>query len=375
MNDGVSAYNYTNPRLIKKLEAGYDTVRDVLAGHHPHPVVDLYTSWMDIIPDDRTSKQHSMAFLEHNFNIMPKMPPGDLALIIPFHTRLQQEDGVVDPLAHVPAHILFRIIILRHYLCREPADDEEIFYLALKFTETDLAMISKSDRFYKAKHGHIQRFLTVPEQALAAAQGSSDTRLLPLNRSPPSTTHVKVAEATLLEYDEKADVIVRAMDANSDVDYVWTGSGRTIGAKPRLECPEKSKSNQSRPPNPNHRLTVGPAKAAVGNMADIVSTSAVGGKASTRSSRGKKEHLGAVTGEANTKALPAPSRKRRKANQGPVPATVVSLDASHGAEPIEAHLTQSGLSRAPELERSVQVPLRRSTRRTSSKRARLESQE
>ncbi len=76
----------------------------------------------------------------------------------------------------VVAEVLFKVVILRSYLGCTVENEVEIFYLALKW-ESGLKVDS---HYTEAKNGHILRNLTLPEQALAAGEGSSDTRHPPV---------------------------------------------------------------------------------------------------------------------------------------------------------------------------------------------------
>lgn len=78
---------------------------------------------------------------------------------------------------------LFKLVVLRVYLGRSWEDDFQIYYLAHSFSKKELASIAADDPFAAAKHGHIVRHSTIPEQVLLAAEGVQDTRTAP-RKSP-----------------------------------------------------------------------------------------------------------------------------------------------------------------------------------------------
>ncbi len=112
--------------------------------------------------------------------------PGDLAIIEGFTWQLQHDLGPSDfhYLSEV-ATLLFKVVVMRGYLGRNPCDDEQIFYLACNpssFGEKLIAL--PDDPLLEAKHGSIVRNLTVPERVLSGSKSSHNLHRLVTNNVP-----------------------------------------------------------------------------------------------------------------------------------------------------------------------------------------------
>jgi hypothetical protein len=77
--------------------------------------------------------------------------------------------------------VLFDLVVIQTYLLCPATDDDQIYYLACKYSNEEKILLAREGNcYYSAQVGHLKQYLSFPEQALAAAQGSSDTCFRPV---------------------------------------------------------------------------------------------------------------------------------------------------------------------------------------------------
>ena len=187
-DDSVDHYGYSNLNLQRSLEDSYGTIVQILNGSVGHPLLELWLDWTSKHGWD--SRTHHLAKVDATLNFQAQFHldilPGDLALIGGFALKLQHDLGPSNfrYLTEV-ATLLFKVVVMRTYLGRNPCDDEQIFYLAYSPSSFGEKVADRPDNpLLEAKHGSIVRNLTVPERVLLGSKSSHHLCCLVTNDIP-----------------------------------------------------------------------------------------------------------------------------------------------------------------------------------------------
>lgn len=181
-HDAVDEHDYKNKELIQVLRQASNAVLDILSGHRPHRIWDLFAFWMK---ESGTNSPDSQARAATNFGLAFDFPiyPGDIGLIQPFLLRIEQAAWNTSGFDHSHrsivsslALVLFRVVATRFYLAIPPSYDELIFFLGYRGSFEPLRS-TLSPLELDACQGRIVRAPTRHEQAYwASVSGVVDTR-------------------------------------------------------------------------------------------------------------------------------------------------------------------------------------------------------
>ena len=255
-------YNYTNPVIQTALEDAFHSIYEILTGKREHPIIE---SWgKDMKGQGIISPKRAVAWHE-TFNV--SILDGDRSLITPLLDDLLKRllqlpkgsfseavEGIsIDSLFQGPGVMLFRLVILRVYLGREPQDDDEIYRL-----------VAPSESKEEQPRYDIIRHLTTPEQALAARLRWRDTSMESVHEestSPlePHRSMVKIDASFHLPPDEP-HVLVQARPGQPP--FVWPAaqSGGLTGGPPYMQYGIQKVSSDGKPPQvpkPRMKLPAG----------------------------------------------------------------------------------------------------------------------
>lgn len=182
--DAVEIHGYQNPPLKSMLENAFSSVFDIALGRRHHPVIEAFKA----ATKDRAGG--NKAIFADNWSMKYSVPllQGDLSLLDEFittahrtfraHWESESETEPLlfdlDSLLHGPVRLLFDVVILRHYLERTPADDNQIFQLLFDAGESREMSPPKPPNLDLRPY-QVYRKRTVPEQVLAACAGYKTT--------------------------------------------------------------------------------------------------------------------------------------------------------------------------------------------------------
>ncbi|KAF8142739.1 hypothetical protein K438DRAFT_1784448 [Mycena galopus ATCC 62051] len=126
----------------------------------------------------------------------------------------------------------FQLVILRIYLRRSPADDEQIYFLTRIFDKSELKKINTNDPLLGAKRGKVIRNKTVPEIVMNTPETSSSTNeIIPYRWCKMG---IRISKAAAPRIPPKF-VLANAFDALGG-DYIWSSSD-TRGIFVQLTAP------------------------------------------------------------------------------------------------------------------------------------------
>ncbi|KAF7372302.1 hypothetical protein MVEN_00090400 [Mycena venus] len=202
-----------------------------------HPIIADYDGWMAEGPQLKRVK-HAQKFV-HRFSSI-RLLPGDTSLIEPHVSHAHQaltaslldDSSSVSESLHLRAtvlsSILFQLVILRTYLHRSSQDDLQIYFLAYRFTPTELQNLSADDPFAAAKKGGVIRHSTVPEIVLQTPENDHEGMPTPLRWCKMRTVLRKTAAARI-----PAGFVLATAYLNGQ-EYNWNSMGSPTVLQSRL---------------------------------------------------------------------------------------------------------------------------------------------
>ena len=227
-DDGADK-GYTNDTLQTALYETFSSVFDIIMGHQPHPIMNLFSSFMEQQRtefrsthsgrDPTTGDLHKAALGQ------PFSGPvlrGDASLADEFIVNLQcqimkhsESAELANERAISGIHvskILFHLVILRTYLSRPPDNDLDIFELV--------------------RDNCISRIWTTHEQALAACHGEDDTSATAKfdTQPSPSLWGVKVVQEDSSQLPPDLPLVA------VQPPVVWTNRPGLIGGTRKPQC-------------------------------------------------------------------------------------------------------------------------------------------
>jgi hypothetical protein len=163
--ENAADYDYMNDTIQTPLYEAYSSIFDIVTGHKPHPIVELFATHMaqeraeffEDNPDGRLTTNNLLEAVSH-FPFTIPILPGDASLVDEFLSSLMhhaKDQPINDCAIEGIGQALFKLVILRTYLGRLPENDLDIFEAV--------------------KNGQIARLWTSHELALAACYGEEDT--------------------------------------------------------------------------------------------------------------------------------------------------------------------------------------------------------
>ncbi len=179
-------YAYSNLQIAHALQNAEQSILKIVCRETSelHPIIPLFDAW------NQRPQTIGNSFADSCFSY--DLLPGDRSLAMTaavglsaqLKQRLHIQPMSLDSILPV-LRVLCDLVVLRVYLCREPVDDGQIYNLAcIRGNQTNgLDMTFKTGIYTQAHTGYLQRHLSLPEQALAASQGSTNTRLPPVSIS------------------------------------------------------------------------------------------------------------------------------------------------------------------------------------------------
>jgi len=172
--DAADKHGYINPIIQNALDHAYETIVFILNGVLDHPLMSL---WLGTISKYKTWPPEKPSVL---FNILHgfksrfdlNVLPADFSLIQRYIPHLRHDLGPSFSYLYELAIILFKVVIMRVYLGRQPCDDDQIFFLAHRAPD-NLAGLSIDDPLFEAKLGSLCRHQTLPERVFDSTTRSS----------------------------------------------------------------------------------------------------------------------------------------------------------------------------------------------------------
>ncbi|KAF8160547.1 hypothetical protein K438DRAFT_1985649 [Mycena galopus ATCC 62051] len=237
LEDAHDVHEYNNIQIAESLLHSRHAVIEILSGLAPHPIVHDYETWMSSA-GQLTQENHANDFARKFFEA--RILPGDASLIEPHTEHVVQQ--ICFPLSGenmdlrrrviVLAPLLFQLVILRIYLRRSPADDEQIYFLTRIFDKSELKKINNNDPLLGAKRGKVIRNKTVPEIVMNTPETSSSTNEIIPYRWCKMGIRISKAAAPCIP---PKFVLANAFDALGG-DYIWSPSD-TCGIFVQLTAP------------------------------------------------------------------------------------------------------------------------------------------
>lgn len=167
--DAADIHGYSNTEVTDALQQAFYAIFEILRGMAPHPVISLFEEGRSLTIQGAEKiaefhDQYPVPLLWGDVSLM--VPWGDVSLMVPyidemqrrllkaeFSTRLQHAN--IHTLVQGPGALLFRLVILRLYMRRQPSDDDEIYRLfvtsANEVRELEIARKAEEDK--EAKEG------------------------------------------------------------------------------------------------------------------------------------------------------------------------------------------------------------------------------
>jgi hypothetical protein len=166
--DAADKYGYINPTIQNALDHAYETIILILNEVLDHPLMSL---WSKMISKHKTWPPENLSVLHHTLDqfktrFQLNVLPADFSLTQRYLPHLRHDLGQIGfSYLHELAIILFKVVIMRVYLGRQPCDDGQIFFLAYQAPENS-SRISPDDPLFEAKLGSLCRHKTLPECVL-----------------------------------------------------------------------------------------------------------------------------------------------------------------------------------------------------------------
>ncbi|KAH6916538.1 hypothetical protein BKA70DRAFT_1419447 [Coprinopsis sp. MPI-PUGE-AT-0042] len=170
--EAFGIHSYENPSLEAALEAPLGAIVEVVMRERPHPVADVFDTYLSNAPSGLSSLKtvdYIRAF--GTLWVLPTLP-GDESLAEVYHGTLLQAvgspDGTEKDRAIAIARVLLSAVIARHYLGLEDTCDAEILELAY---QPEIPSRSAQTGLVLQHHskGYLERLLTVYERAFLAS--------------------------------------------------------------------------------------------------------------------------------------------------------------------------------------------------------------
>ncbi|KIK53409.1 hypothetical protein GYMLUDRAFT_250366 [Collybiopsis luxurians FD-317 M1] len=256
-HDAHDVFGYTNTVITQALEEAQASIIEIVTnstGEHQHPVLADFKDW---IGKSHKKLANSFQYDYFTYDLLPadQSPSAETAVLLSNHLPTSSLDFNLGA-----------------------SDDAQIYYLAQNFNESELKAFGP----LSPEHGYLQRHLSLPESALAASQGSQDTRIPPvyinldnIHAFPSSKCIQSLEDVVLFESGAQA-VTAHCADGSP---YVWgpgqssvfTLAGRDLitsstppsKALPVLlpEAPMKTKNmkmdiNRDSTPTPSHTYSL-----------------------------------------------------------------------------------------------------------------------
>ncbi|KAF9555017.1 hypothetical protein CPC08DRAFT_766249 [Agrocybe pediades] len=192
VQDAYDLEDYRNQVITEALENASPVVKLILQGKQYHPIVPMFDYWLS--RPERPKGEHLMAMKQslfdfeftHHFRL--NVLPGDGSLIDPILYRVNMEaiqnkakNQYTANHRTILATVLFKVVIMRVYLGRNPCDNDQIFFLS-----ANLSLISACDSqspddpLLASKLGTLVRNKTAPEIVVSSTWSglSSDSHLV-----------------------------------------------------------------------------------------------------------------------------------------------------------------------------------------------------
>jgi hypothetical protein len=193
--ENAADYDYMNDTIQTPLYEAYSSIFDIVTGHEPHPIVELFaahmaqerTEFFEDNPNGHLTTNNLLEAASH-FPFTIPILPGDTSLVDEFLASLMhhvKDQPINDCAIEGISQALFKLVILRTYLGRPPENDLNIFEAV--------------------KNGQITRLWTSHELALAARYGEEDASLdAVFDMTPnPDLWKIKVIRDSTLELTEE----------------------------------------------------------------------------------------------------------------------------------------------------------------------------
>ncbi|KAF9540763.1 hypothetical protein CPC08DRAFT_730920 [Agrocybe pediades] len=220
VEDAYDNEGYRNQAITNALEGAYPVVKLILDGKWNHPIVGLFDNWLSHPDRPKASSaklaaQQSLFDFDFSLQFRLDILPGDASLIEPFYYCLSLELIRKKIKSQYPADhrnllsgILFKVVIMRVYLGRNPCDDDQIFFLSASLSvlpEHDPST-QLDDPLSASKLGTLVRNKTVPELVMSKFQ-----------LTMPGHSLVKKVESTLEISLPKGTRLAKAQTDTGDV--------------------------------------------------------------------------------------------------------------------------------------------------------------